>query len=179
MPILRRTPLRGIPPRRSPLPAESAASRTTAYVYGNVIVLAALVPLSEDELLAGTAILIVLGTALSTFLAHLFAATVGAGMGEEQPSGWKSVRHHVRNAVPVLTAGFVPAALLVLVWLELASSTPVVIAAEVLLVLRIGSTGMVATRLRGEPSSLRSLLIGVAFSLVGAAVVAIKVVLTH
>jgi hypothetical protein len=38
---------------------------------------------------------------------------------------------------------------------------------------------MVATRLRGEPSSLRSLLIGVAFSLVGAAVVAIKVVLTH
>lgn len=161
------------------MPTADAANRTEAYVYGNVLVLAALVPLSTVDLSSGAAVLIVLGTAISTFLAHLFASTVGASMRVGQRSGWAELRHHVRDAVPVLTSGFVPAALLVLVWLDAASQNVVLVIAELLLILRIGGTGIVAGRLRGERSSLRLLLTGIGLSVVGAVVVAIKVLLTH
>jgi len=100
-------------------------------------------------------------------------------MLDEYPFEWGTLLHHTRDAVPVLTSGFVPAALLVLVWLGLAPGIPVLVAADVLLIVRIGSTGVVAKRLRGEPNSLRLVLTGVCLSLVGVVVVAIKVLLTH
>ncbi|MEO9223027.1 MAG: hypothetical protein ABI251_14885, partial [Mycobacteriaceae bacterium] len=62
---------------------------------------------------------------------------------------------------------------------DAASQHVVLIVAELLLIVRIGGTGIVAGRLRGEQSSLRLLLTGVGLSLVGVVVVAIKVVLTH
>ena len=161
------------------MPTADAASRTEAYVYGNVLVLAVLVPLSTVELSSGAGVLIVLGTAISTFLAHLFASAVGASMRVGQRLGWAELRHHVRDAVPILTSGLVPAALLVLAWLDAGSQNVVLITAELLLIVRIGGTGIVAGRLRGERSSLRLLLTGVGLSLVGVVVVAIKVVLAH
>jgi hypothetical protein len=172
-------PLRKALSRRTPLSPAAAASRTSAYVYGNVLILTVLVSLSDDDARTGAAILIVLGTAFSTFLAHLFAGAVGASMLDEYPFEWGTLLHHTRDAVPVLTSGFVPAALLVLVWLGLAPGIPVLVAADVLLIVRIGSTGVVAKRLRGEPNSLRLVLTGVCLSLVGVVVVAIKVLLTH
>lgn len=165
--------------RSTPLPAADAVSRTAAYVYGNVVMLAVLVPLTDDDLRNGTSVFIVLGTAASTFLAHLFANAVAASSREEQSSAWESLRHHTRDAVPILTSGFVPAALLTLAWSGVVGGTSVILAAEALLVLRIASTGMVAARLRGRPSSLRLILIGVGLSVLAAVVVAVKVVLTH
>ncbi len=172
-------PRRWSPKRGEPLPAADAVSRTSAYVYGNILVLAALVPLSIADVRSGTAVLIVLGTAVSTFFAHLFAETVGGSMRVEQLSGWRAFRHHVRDAVPVLTSGLVPTVLLALAWLNLAPHTAMVVTAEVLLIVRIGWTGVVVGRLHGEPSSLRLLLAGVALSVLGAVVVGLKVLLTH
>lgn len=166
--------------RSSPLLAtDDAANRTAAYVYGNVLVLAAVVPLSAIDLSTGAAVLLVLGTAISTFCAHLFAGLVGASMRVEQGPAWVELRHHLRDAVPVLTSGLVPAGLLVLAWVDVAPQDVVLLIAEGVLILRIGWTGVVAGRLRGEPSSLRLLFTGVGLSVVGAVVVAIKVVLTH
>lgn len=170
---------RWFPRSGTPLPAEDAVSRTSAYVYGNVLVLAALVPLSVAELADGTAVLIVVGTAISTFLAHLFAEAVGASVGAGHRSGWTGFRQHLRDAVPILTSGLVPTALLVLAWLDVASQIVLVVIAEILLIVRIGWTGVVAGRLHGEPSSLRLLLVGIGLSVVGAVVVVIKVILTH
>jgi len=171
-------PRRWSPKRGEPLPAADAASRTSAYVYGNILVLAALVPLCIADVRSGTAVLIVLGTAVSTFFAHLFAETVGGSMRVEQLSGWRAFRHHIRDAVPVLTSGLVPTVLLALAWLNLAPHTAMVVTAEVLLIVRIGWTGVVVG-LHGEPSSLRLLLTGVALSVLGAVVVGLKVLLTH
>lgn len=84
-------PRRWSPKRGESLPAADAASRTSAYVYGNILVLAALVPLSIADVRSGTAVLIVLGTAVSTFFAHLFAETVGGSMRVEQLSGWRAL----------------------------------------------------------------------------------------
>jgi len=172
-------PRRWSPKRGESLPAADAASRTSAYVYGNILVLAALVPLSIADVRSGTAVLIVLGTAVSTFFAHLFAETVGGSMRVEQLSGWRAFRHHVRDAVPVLTSGLVPTVLLALAWLDVAPHTSMVVTAEVLLIVRIGWTGVVVGRLHGEPRSLRLLLTGVALSVLGAFVVGLKVLLTH
>ncbi len=172
-------PRRWSPKRGESLPAADAAGRTSAYVYGNILVLAALVPLSIADVRSGTAVLIVLGTAVSTFFAHLFAETVGGSMRVEQLSGWRAFRHHVRDAVPVLTSGLVPTVLLALAWLDVAPHTSMVVTAEVLLIVRIGWTGVVVGRLHGEPRSLRLLLTGVALSVLGAFVVGLKVLLTH
>ena len=48
--------------RRAPLDADNAASRISAYIYGNILVLAALVPIVTGEKYVG--ILVVLGVAL-------------------------------------------------------------------------------------------------------------------
>jgi hypothetical protein len=59
---------------RNPLDRDNAASRISAYIYGNILVLTALVPIVTAEKHLG--ILVVLGAALSTFIAHSFAETV-------------------------------------------------------------------------------------------------------
>ncbi|OBA39604.1 hypothetical protein [Gordonia sp. 852002-51296_SCH5728562-b] len=77
----RRTPRaewRGILTRRrgDPLPPRRAASRLSAYVYGNIMVLAALVTASAHAVENGEAVWLVLGTGLTTYIAHVFADLV-------------------------------------------------------------------------------------------------------
>ena len=48
--------------RGGPLPPARAASRLSAYVYGNLLVLAAIVLASAGDIYEGHAVLIVLGT---------------------------------------------------------------------------------------------------------------------
>ncbi len=55
----------------APLGQERVAARTTAYIYGNILVLAALIPVTKSQESLGAAI--VVGTALSTYIAHTFA----------------------------------------------------------------------------------------------------------
>ncbi|NLE78567.1 MAG: hypothetical protein GX610_03130 [Rhodococcus sp.] len=65
------------------LDRESAASRASAYVYGNVLVLAALVALRPDYLTGLEGVAYATGTAVST-----------SARGSSLPSpGWQSHRH--------------------------------------------------------------------------------------
>jgi len=63
--------------RRTPLDVEDAKQRTTAYVYGNLLVLAAILSVTEEDVDSNRAFWIVLGTAISTFVAHVFAEAMG------------------------------------------------------------------------------------------------------
>ena len=56
-------------------PVGNARRRISAYIYGNILVLAALIPVTKSQETVGIAI--VVGAALSTFLAHVFAESVG------------------------------------------------------------------------------------------------------
>ena len=170
--------------RRTPLELDDASQRTTAYVYGNLLVLAALVALSGDEVESGRAFWIVLGTAVSTFVAHVFAEAMGASV--RNAAGPKPVDPTVRDAwllaresYPILTSGFLPAAIIALGWLEILSADPALFIAEGVTLLRIASTGIIVARLRNEPSSLRIILIGIAVAVVGALISGLKVYLTH
>ncbi|CAN5313487.1 hypothetical protein BH09ACT10_BH09ACT10_27520 [soil metagenome] len=91
--------------RRSvPLSRESASDRISAYVYGNVLLLSALVLLTNSEVDSGRGFVLAAGTALSTFVAHVFSETLGA-QAREVPHSALTL---LRDSVPVLTSATVP-----------------------------------------------------------------------
>ena len=157
--------------RRTPLESHEASRRLSAYVYGNILILAALVPVQE-ETDARHAMVVVIGTALSTFIAHAFSEFLG-GDGSVHP------RALIRESMPILTTALVP---LLLLWLSEVTRlhmTTAVLIAEIVIIGRIASTGMVAARLRNEKSRLRVLLAGVIVAAVAFGIVLLKVALTH
>lgn len=165
--------------RRTPLELEEAEHRTTAYVYGNLLVLAAVLAVPPDDVVSGRAFWIVGGTAVSTFVAHVFAESMGAAVRAKDDVTLHDMVGLVRGSLPVLTSGGIPCVILLLGWLGMLPETLALTLAEALLLLRIAGTGIVVARLRDERSSVRLFLIGVVVAVVGALVSALKVYLTH
>lgn len=158
--------------RRTPLPAETIRHRMTAYIYGNVLVLAAVMSLGQHEV-TGWSVVTVLGVAVSTFLAHLFAGAVTA-----TDWSWRTLRSQARDSAPILTSGLVPV-LLLLTALVGAPATLAVIVASLLLIVRLGFVGVLVAGLRRETPSTGNVVAGVTFALVALVIVLIKVTLTH
>ena len=131
-------------------------------------------PLSYVE--DGTAALLVLGTGVSTFLAHIFADTVAA-------SAIRAERRHVleelRDSVPIASSAAVPAALLAVATTDLVSAALAQALSAGLIALRVSGIPVVAARLRGSAVSFRVVVAGVVLAVVAAVVIAVKIVLTH
>ena len=157
--------------RRDPLSAHQASRRLSAYVYGNILILAALVPFQEDTDVRH-AMIVVIGTALSTFIAHAFAEFLG-GDGSVHP------RELLGESMPILTTALVPLLLLLISRVGRLEAHTAVLVAELVIIVRIASTGMVAARLRDERSRLRILLSGIIVGGVALLIVLLKVALTH
>lgn len=163
--------------RRRPLDRENAASRISAYVYGNVLVLAALVPIATSSERVG--ILVVLGTALSTFLAHAFAEGVGQSVREGITVTPADKIRELRNSVPILSSAVLPCAVLgtaLLGWLEPRTAQ---IVAEVAVLVRIGGIVWVIGRLKGERPTRASVVAAALLTAIATVVVIVKIVLTH
>ena len=96
-----------------------AARRLSAYVYGNILVLAAVAASTPDSIEHGTAAVLVLATAGTTFLAHVFADFVaGSRIPEVYGDATEEQRRftaleELRDAVPILSSGTFPALMLV------------------------------------------------------------------
>ncbi|MGV9858601.1 hypothetical protein ACWDTD_08100 [Gordonia sp. NPDC003425] len=100
--------------RGGPLPPRRAASRLSAYVYGNILVLAAVVAVSPHDLESGHAFWIVIGTGATTYVAHVFADLVAQGSipeahgGSHDSAPTNADRDHVlgelRDAVPIVSS---------------------------------------------------------------------------
>ncbi|MFD4179796.1 hypothetical protein [Rhodococcus sp. NPDC058514] len=162
---------------RTPLTVEDSASRISAYVYGNILVLTALIPLHDAS--TTHAGLVVIGTSLSTFVAHAFAESVGRSARIGRPLTRSEQFEELRDSVPVLTSGVVPAAVVGLDALGVLEQQTALLLAELWVVSRIAGLGVVITRLRGEKLSRRTLVSCVVLAFVAVAVVAVKLVLTH
>jgi hypothetical protein len=156
---------------RQPLPPKDARERTTAYIYGNILVLAAVVQATFDDV-TWRSVVVVLGTAATTFMAHAFAGVITSATWS-----WSTVRHEARDSMPILTSGFVPAVLLSLAVFGMPAGIAVVLA-EVLLIVRVAAIGNVAARLTGEPTSTSTVIAGIVVALLALVIVVIKVVLT-
>jgi hypothetical protein len=165
--------------RKHPLATEVAADRTTAYVYGNILVLAAMVALVPEDAATSHAVLIVLGTAISTFVAHVFAEAMGAQVRLTESPTVGSAFSAARESFPILTSGVLPSIILLFGLWEVISTGLALGLAEAIVLFRIASTGVVVARLRNERSSLKLILIGIGAAVVGGLVSLLKVYLTH
>ncbi|WP_280421352.1 hypothetical protein [Nocardia carnea] len=163
--------------RRVPLDRGNAASRISAYIYGNILVLTALVPVVTSEKHLG--ILVVLGTALSTFAAHSFAETVARTVREQRAVTLTDRLRELRNSVPILSSAVLPCAVLTAGWLGWLDPRTAQILAELAVLTRIGGIVFVIRRLRGERVTRASAVTAVLLTLAAAIVVVVKIALTH
>ena len=157
--------------------SETAASRASAFVYGNILVLAALVALSPGQLTTGRDVAYVLGTGLSTFIAHVVGESVGDRIRHGNASGVR-FRAHVRNSVPIASSASVPAALLAAAWIGSAPGDVALASAQTYTIGRVAFLGTVIGHYHGD-RSVRATFAGVALAAVCAVAAAIKWLLTH
>lgn len=163
--------------RREPLPQPSASGRISAYIYGNVLVLAALVPVVTTRQYVGIAI--VAGTALSTFIAHVFAEAVAQTVHTGRQLTRSERISELRDSVPILSSAVLPCLILATAavgWLEPRTAQ---ILAEVVVLVRIASTVFVIDRLLGRKPTTTTIAAAVGLALLATIVVVVKVVLTH
>jgi hypothetical protein len=97
------------------LPVERVRSRVGAYVYGNILVLAAILATSPQSIAHWTAIIFVVATAATTFLAHVVAHRIGQSIGHTDEDALRvHLAQEARDAVPIMSSGTGPAVLLAL-----------------------------------------------------------------
>lgn len=159
---------------RSRLSREDASSRITAFVYGNIVILGTIAPMLPDTAESGRGLWYVLATAFSTFLAHTFAESVGRRARSDHRLTGETVRAELRDSLPILTSGFLPAAVLAYAWLTGTSGLAAEIIAIAYLVVRLALLGPVVARLRGENPSPRTFVAGLVLALVGVGIALVK-----
>ncbi|MWV48718.1 hypothetical protein GRS96_05420 [Rathayibacter sp. VKM Ac-2803] len=162
-------------PSRPRLSREDASSRITAYVYGNIVTLATIAPLTTVAAENGQGFWYVLATAFSTFLAHTFAESIGRRARTDERLSAAVLRAELRDSLPVLTSGILPAAVLGLAWLTAVPGSTAEIIALTYLVIRLALIGPIVARIRGERPSFRTFVAGIVLALVGIAVALVKV----
>ena len=163
----------------APISAEDAAARISAYVYGNIVVLATLASLSKEDADSGHAALVVCGVAVSTFLAHAIADGIGRRLRTTHPLSPRTVIVEIRDSMPVLTSATLPALLLVITALTDIPAAWAQAAAGSYLVVRLGLIGSLIARFRGVPSSRRVIGAGLALAALAAVATAAKILLGH
>ena len=154
--------------------------RISAFVYGNILVLAALIVLSPDDLLTTTGFTHVLGVSFSTFIAHVASDLFAHLLRHPDGKGFSTkLRHDLRDAVPIANSAIIPTLVLLAAWFGwLEAQLAWVIAIGGTLV-RLSLLGPIAAWVSREPFSLRPLLAGVLLAFFIAVIALLKAVLTH
>ncbi|MBM7241989.1 hypothetical protein HQO12_04575 [Rhodococcus fascians] len=168
-----------------PLSPVRAARRLSAYIYGNILVLAAVAASTPSSIGHGTAAVLVAATAATTFLAHVFADFVAGsqipeahGDATDEQRTFEAIEEF-RDAVPILSSGTFPAAMLALGWLSVLPAQWAELLAGAVIVVRIATIPIVTERVRGNRPTFRALVIGLATAVVAALIVLAKVFLGH
>ena len=159
---------------------ERVRSRVSAYIYGNIFVLAALFATSPESVAHWTAVVIVVATAATTFFAHVVAHNIGQAIGRTEDEELRvQLSREARDAVPIMTSGTVPAVLLGLGavgWLPPGLSQ---LLAEAYVVVRLAGTGIIVRRISGDASHLPGRWSGLALAGVSVVIAALKNIVTH
>jgi len=162
---------------RGDLSSRRADNRMSAYVYGDILVLAATAGVYDSAIRSGEALFVVLGTVVSTYIAHVVADVVGAVFGGHHVR--TAVRDELRDSVPIVSAGLPPLVLFgaaALGWMTPEWAQAI---AAALLVVRLGAIGVVYHHLTAPIGWARAAWFGLLVAGVAAFAVAVKLVLTH
>ena len=148
----------------------------SAYIYGDVLVLAVTADVSVGSIRSGKALLYVLGTVLSTYVAHVLADAVGAVFSGRASKAMLSAE--ARDSMPVVSAGL--PSLVVFGAAALGWPSPIwaQVLASAILILRLAAMGLVYRRLRPETTVYRALWFGLVVALVATVAAALKLSLT-
>jgi hypothetical protein len=159
---------------------ERVRSRVSAYIYGNIFVLAAIFATSPEGVAHWSAVVIVLATSATTFFAHVVAHNIGQAIGRTENEELRvQLAKEARDAVPIMTSGTIPAVLLglgALGWLAPGLSQ---VLAEAYVVVRLAGTGIIVRRLSGAASRRGGFWSGLALAGIGVIIAALKQILTH
>jgi hypothetical protein len=151
----------------------------SAYVYGNVLVMAALISLRPEDLRGPTGVASLLGVGLSTVVAHLVGHGVGRRIRQGWSIRWTDVRHTVQEVLPIAMAATVPAAVLLPAWAGWVDTRLSLALALVVTGLRLALLGTAVEWFSGERSSRRLFLAGAGLAAAAAVAAGLKWQLTH
>lgn len=172
-----RHPIWALATTREDLDPQRADNRMSAYVYGDILVLAATAGVYDTAVRSGEALLVVLGTIVSTYVAHVVADVVGAVFGGREVR--TALLHELRDSVPIASAGAPPVILFGAAMLGWPSPSWAQDIASVLLLVRLATIGVVYHHLKAPIGWARAAWFGGLVAGVAAVAVAIKLVLTH
>jgi hypothetical protein len=151
-----------------------------AYIYGNILVLAAILATSPESIAHGTAVIFVVATSATTFLAHVVAHRIGQTIGRTDDEALRlHLAQEARDAVPIISSGAGPAGLLALGafgWLPPGLSQ---LLPEAVVVLRLAGMGIIVRRISGYSSPQAGLWSGFALAGISVVIAALKDILTH
>jgi hypothetical protein len=172
-----RHPVLAMVATREDLAAARADNRMSAYVYGDVLVLAATAGVYDSEIRSGEALLVVLGTVASTYVAHVLADVVGAVFGGHEVR--RALWDELRDSMPIISAGVPPLVLFGASALGWPPPPWAQAVSSALLVVRLGSIGVVYHHLKEPIGWARATWFGVLVALVATVAVALKLILLH
>jgi hypothetical protein len=158
---------------------ETARNRISAYVYGNILVLAGVVGVDNHAIDDGAAVIAVLATTVTTYVAHVFAHNIGQRVHRTEDEHEAHVREEARDAEPILVSGVFPALILgatALDWLPIRVGQ--IIAAAVVVV-RLAGTGITVERLSDRRVSGATVWSSLGIALVAAVIAVVKVLFGH
>lgn len=158
-----------------------ARHRTSAFVYGNITVLGALVAVDSRAVETGHAAIAVAATAVATFIAHIAADLVSERVRPDHLPGRprEELAEELRDATPIATSGVIPVLLVLLGTLEILPAQLALWIGIAFVVLRLAITGVVTERLSGRGPSATALWGGIVLAAVSAGVAVAKALLTH
>ena len=160
------------------MPRERLAEVVSAAGYGSVLVLAALSVIGVSEVALGHGAELVAGVGVATWLAHVFAETLGDHVRHPESLRRAEVLRALVDGSPILAATVLPAIVLGLGRLDLVSDATARIAAIVVDVLQLLGTGALVARVSPTPPAARWTF-AAATAGIGVAVVALTVILGH
>ncbi|MET7424310.1 hypothetical protein [Dactylosporangium sp. NPDC005555] len=161
------------------LSGHRAAARVSAYLYGNIILFATLIPVSDEQAAHGHGLKLVFGVAVSTYVAHVFAEIVGHSAQADEPMTRAAIRHEQRDSLPIVSSALLPCVLLGMAWAGWLSGGTAVLLSAIYLLVRMAMVGFLVERLRSTRPSFRTLLAGIALATVALAIALLKVLLGH
>ncbi len=161
------------------LSIERLRLRLAAYVYGNILVLAAIVIATGKSIVGGEAALLVTVTALTTYSAHILAHDVGQQLGRDRGEHRPHMAHEILDALPILVSGLVPAVILYVATFNVVPTQLAQLTAAVWVVGRLAFIGFIVERMSGREPTWRTLSGGMLLALLSAVVVVLKVLFAH
>lgn len=153
--------------------------RLAAYIYGNILTLAAIAIATGETIDSGYATILVGVTTITTYLAHVIAHSVGQQLGRAPGEHRPHVVNELRDAWPILFSGLIPIAIMIIGDTALLSSELAQLLAALWVISRIALIGFLVDRLSGRTPTWRTLSGGILLALCAAGIVVLKVLFGH